>query len=115
MIKSHCTKCVTLRWFLASAGALITAIYLQPSWAVRVSYFVPSPLTLGLSICALGFASAAVGLWRMWSDRARIHQPIASKLDIASSQNASLQLSDGAKSHALMSVCTFPDTIIPPR
>lgn len=66
---SRCTTCTTLRWFLTAAVALIVALYLQPGWAVRLSGLIPSPLAIGLGICALGCGGAAVGLWRMRHDR----------------------------------------------
>lgn len=62
---SRCSTCSTLRWFLTIAGALIAALYLQPGWAVRISGLMPSPLTIGLGICATGSLGFAIGLWRL--------------------------------------------------
>jgi len=60
-----CPKCMTLRWFLTTAAALIAGLYLQPDWAVKVTGLLPSPLTIGLGICGAGILGFAVGLWRM--------------------------------------------------
>ena len=62
---SRCSTCSTLRWFLTAAGALIAALYLQPDWAVRISGLVPSALTIGLGICAVGSLGFAIRLWRL--------------------------------------------------
>lgn len=58
-------KCVTPRWFLITAAALIAGLYLQPDWAVQVTGLLPSPLTIGLGICGVGSLGFAIGLWRM--------------------------------------------------
>ncbi|WP_417727032.1 hypothetical protein [Roseovarius sp.] len=48
-----CATCYRLRWFLTIAGALITGLYLQPSWAMGVARLMPSPLVIGYMICGV--------------------------------------------------------------
>lgn len=62
---ASCTACVTLRWVLTAAAALITGLYLQSDWAVQISGLLPSPLTIGLGICGIGSLGFLVGLWRI--------------------------------------------------
>ena len=57
-----CVMCLRLRFFLTVAAALIAGLFLQPGWATALARLMPSPLVIGIAICAAGVVLFA---WRL--------------------------------------------------